>query len=869
MADISMKDFLLQYFMQMRFNDMPVAVKAQYDEYAKRDNFRSDSNMKMWKEKLESGVMPDPKDGEYKLEDGEWEKLYIEFRNAFFEMENNRDNLDKKKTLPVLEKYMGPNKLFSITPATSTEEVEIGKLNKLLTDNDLEKVLKEQGIITEDFKYKDLLDGIAKQKYNTDFKFQEVLKRTARYLTAATDPSSYYYDEKLAVDVLNNVPADFKTLSTAFETTKVDPLKLQTFKGIGNNHGEFEILLRELTGNSKFRNDFPSTKIKEQFDKAKEKVAYDDPDSKDYVPPKPLEKVSAWKKIAALPGKTYADVLKKYITLRGDEMFFSLEAKDIVNAIHKEKIKPQDGMEAVLNKAKDITNGLKYKSPKASEHFEWFVKQMEELKVTKPEAYKKAMHDGRQMRILVEQMTISAIKEGKTEALQTAMETMTVIRYGLTTSKIMDAIGKENVSILSDPNLSWNKNEAVQLVTNAMDKTIEYGFRTLGYGITIVGNAYKLRRSKFKGKSKEFDEERKRMKAQDDMDKQLKEDNLTNLTDERSQIEAERDAEDLRMAGEVQTKEGEVNTLETTVNSFNQGSNAINEGNLAQRKQELENARIREEKQRAKRDTAQANLDTAQQTSDNYDNLMKEINDLKTEISDINTDIAKDEEQIDKLKKELENIDPNNYKTAKEQYDTQQKQQELAKLEDELKNKQQKLTEKKQARRNKQDERRKASAAAYRAKKSLPRLHLALATEESNLSITKGENDSKEARLNSFEVSLNDYKLQSDELTALKDEKANKYNAATARLTELDTHMTEINDELNNWDANHEEKHIKDFEKMMAYWDMLQTGRLSHRGKMYNYGRYGFNAKTAQKNFSGKAPNLIAEYANNYHYNAA
>ena len=50
MADVEMGDFLLQYYMQRRFNTMPATVRAQFDVYAKSDDFRG--NMKDWKKKL-------------------------------------------------------------------------------------------------------------------------------------------------------------------------------------------------------------------------------------------------------------------------------------------------------------------------------------------------------------------------------------------------------------------------------------------------------------------------------------------------------------------------------------------------------------------------------------------------------------------------------------------------------------------------------------------------------------------------------------------------------------------------------------------------------------------------------------------------
>ena len=47
---IKMEDFLLQYFMQLRFNNMPAEVMAKFKDYAKNDDFSG--NMKHWKTHL-------------------------------------------------------------------------------------------------------------------------------------------------------------------------------------------------------------------------------------------------------------------------------------------------------------------------------------------------------------------------------------------------------------------------------------------------------------------------------------------------------------------------------------------------------------------------------------------------------------------------------------------------------------------------------------------------------------------------------------------------------------------------------------------------------------------------------------------------
>ena len=48
---MSMEEFISLYFRQKHFNGMPAAVRAQFDEYIKKDDFRS-NDMAKWKKEL-------------------------------------------------------------------------------------------------------------------------------------------------------------------------------------------------------------------------------------------------------------------------------------------------------------------------------------------------------------------------------------------------------------------------------------------------------------------------------------------------------------------------------------------------------------------------------------------------------------------------------------------------------------------------------------------------------------------------------------------------------------------------------------------------------------------------------------------------
>ena len=77
----------------------------------------------------------------------------------------------------------------------------------------------------------------------------------------------------------------------------------------------------------------------------------------------------------------------------------------------------------------------------------------------------------------------------------------------------------------------------------------------------------------------------------------------------------------------------------------------------------------------------------------------------------------------------------------------------------------------------------------------------------------------------------------------------------TELLTQLDEQITRHQDEVSNWDANH----MDAMEELALYWNMLETGRNTKTGPMYNWVR-NLNKNNAQERFSGQVSGLISAY---------
>lgn len=520
----SANDFVLEFYKRLIFRSMPIEQFVQYCDYVKKNDMGG--NMKNWAsqflEKDDAGQyktnaglyvpkdLPNPDAGEYELTDAEWLKLYWAFNNTFQTMAAKQSSFKyNKKATDFLNKYFGDTgKTFSYTNANAAADAKITELYELLKKYDDKIKPYLSNFFTDDFSFQDLMDGIKSKKYNKDLKFRRTMINIAESLA---------YDTQLpANSVIYSVvhrQLDFRAISNGFDTVSPNSAKMGRFKL------EYSDLLKELYTNSKAFEVFQandSSKISSSLNEAKEFLDYGNTDSKSYVPPKRTDELTLPQRISKWWDNTYENYLDKYVKLRGDRLYFSPSAKNIVKAITKENIKPTDGLEKVLASASNITKFLKDKSPTATEHFDWFIKTLNGLKNTMPKSFAGALKNGNQMRAIVSELIMSAIRGGgKMDEAKTAMEVLSVIKYGYTTSKIMNVFNKSDLTIFSDPGLSWNKSsEAVKFITTAMDKTIKVAFQAIGYGITIAGNAIRLSGSKFKHNKNRTDSARQTLIAE-------------------------------------------------------------------------------------------------------------------------------------------------------------------------------------------------------------------------------------------------------------------------------------------------------------------------------------------------------------------
>ena len=790
MADVEMGDFLLQYYMQRRFNTMPATVRAQFDVYAKSDDFRG--NMKDWKKKLmhtdadgnlvenampySAPPAPHPDDltGNMTMTDDEWEKLFKAFQNAFRKMSANAESFkDNAKATSFLREYFGhpATHLFSnaVADPLTAEPLIQGAFKRFLEQNknSLEIYFKQWGLVDDKFSFSDLISGIKSRKYNTDPAFQDKVTTIAQYINFYGKQSDFR--ESLGMAPGERIP-DFSNVEKGFDSGNIAPNKLDYFKR------NYKDLLNTLAGETKVYDvfkEYDNGKISKHLDKANGNVDYANKDSKDFVPPKRADELTAWQQLKENVSDTWSDYMDKYIKLRGDRLYFSNSAKLIFKALTGANFKPTDGLEKLLDSADKIKKNLMYKSPRAVEHFEWMTKTLDELKNTMPKAFNGALKNGGQMRALVSELILDAVRENKIDEAKTMMEVLSVVKYGYTTSKIMDTLraDKELFTIFSDGGLSWNNNEGVQFVTKAMDKTIRFGFLAAGYAVTGIGNAIRLSGSKFNGKTG-------RMKNAHDAWVEKNE-------AARARAVAHRNTENAI----DKTKKA---SFESTLSALDKAG--INARSIDRKKTDLQNAKTDAEQKQTAFNQAQKQHDDAQGLIDQDNKYTADLTNLQKDNTKLNYTIAtidallSDPQTFANMPEPKANALANNLMMKR-----MQTEQKIQQNDDEI----QQITQERAL---------------------IPAADLAIA----RANIAQLQQNMQDAQ-----QEYNAAQDMADDLNT----KIEDFENATARIQELDENIKKREDTVKNWDKDHQDK----YKELMAYWDMLESGRNSHTGSMYSW----------------------------------
>lgn len=523
MADIN--NLLLKYFRIQHIDNMDPAKLARFNDMNANDELSRE--LKIWRDnymvcdaagKCHATYLPD---FNALLNASEWEQLYNAFNQTLQNMYGRKDT-DFEFNKPVkdfLARWFDGNygssnvrgRIFAQSEATTATKNTLDELKIFLDQNDAHFSVALQPLLGE-MSYDDFKSKLSKAKYNSNLKFRETVANVASKIYFWSDRGSEGGAEASHWPAGKRLPP---ALATGLETLNQDfdagfevPDKadrLTRFKT------KYEDILNTLLTKKTIRDAFAgsdfngSVKISKQLEKALNQTNYDDPTNSQtyreleprYVDTKTLgQRFDKWK------ADTYEDYLRKFVDpKRGTRLYFSQQAQNIIKAFDKVGIKPTDGIDGILSKAegaKSVIETIGKSANTTKAHFDWFVSTMKKIKSEIPNAYKGALHNGAQLKTVVSSLIIKAVQSGKIDEAKTAMEVLSVAKYGMLTSKTLDAVneGLKDAKLFSDTGLSWNKNEGIQTVTKAIDGTIKMGIRVIGATTAGLYNTYQRGRTK-------------------------------------------------------------------------------------------------------------------------------------------------------------------------------------------------------------------------------------------------------------------------------------------------------------------------------------------------------------------------------------
>lgn len=480
------KEFLLAFFKQRHFDDMPSPVQNRWNDLKKNRDFQGD--MRKWASDLDGHQMPN-------LHPDSLKKLYGLFQDVLQNMDSNRESLSSDGRA-FLNDYFGPYKPFRQAPASTEAETDFNELNSVLTAHkaQINTILRTHNVLSDDFTIDDLISGLTSKKYNTDPKFRDKVLRIIDYINTYKNYSEYWPE---------NVHVNFQHTDNMDNWFTVNWNQATT--GVLFS-AQYQQMLSRLTREAKTRDDFTKCDtrgtITKQLNKALKETDYENPNSPSFVKPKVPDEKDFFQRAKEKVQDSYENYLKKFTSSKASRIYFSPFSQEIIKAVDKEKIKPTEGIDAIINAQSKIMDRVSA-SPTAGDHFKYFCETLKEVKALVPSAYAGAMENGRKMRTVVREVIRKAVKDGKIDQAKTILEILSVCKYGYTDSKTMDAIDKifkeDKEGFLSNKELSWNKTEGVRTVMKAADETLKFLIRSAGRGVALLKNIYQKNRTKFRG----------------------------------------------------------------------------------------------------------------------------------------------------------------------------------------------------------------------------------------------------------------------------------------------------------------------------------------------------------------------------------
>lgn len=517
MAETDFKVFIEKLVKKIHLEQMNPDVKERFDSYKKDKDFVG--HMKDWEKDLAYTDV---------LDEAANKAAYKAFLAVFENMSDDESSLNKQFKERIYDKFFGDNKVFNHPEPIPGAEAQLTDFYTKILANDeneayLTKAIEDNPYILRNFddnqfNYEKFRKNIKDGKYKTDPKVRKQVISVVNYIRAY--PTEVFPEGSEA--------AEYK-----FDKYKLPANAEQWFEA--HYHPGFQFvmpgLVSTLTRNAKFREEFKKYDhvgtISSKIEKGLEKTAFDDEKSEDYIPPVYKDEKKFLNKVKDKVHDFWDNNLRQFTdVLRGTRVYMSPYSQTIIKTFDSiknkdgKRLRPVDGIKGILENKEKIIAKIQEKSPSAKKHFEWFAKKMDTYSKKMPDAFDGALRNAKQLRKIVSRIIVDAIHSGKDddiEAAKTSMEILSVMKYGIMHSRTLDAMNKEDLSVLSQTNIA-KKYELVGALAKGFDWAAKKTIILTGRGVAAIRNGVMRRRTKFNGNMADIDVARNQMLGERNQD---------------------------------------------------------------------------------------------------------------------------------------------------------------------------------------------------------------------------------------------------------------------------------------------------------------------------------------------------------------
>ena len=432
------------------------------------------------------------------MDDEQWEQLYKIFSTAFRNMAKHTADLNQKDTLPFFNKYYNANPaigIFGPAQISQANAADMQTLANLLIDPNNGQINAElMGLLHSELKTQTEYRNFVGNLLNPNAASNDFADKLNNVLVTLNNKAyeSASVDDNLGINPFGNQQNAiniYRLTNNLYKNVGVEtphPLRMAQFKAdFSKNGGLLETLFAKgktigsdfaKNGGKSVTDIIETAKTENDFAAGDNAIAGKDEDV-----------LTRFDKISKTINESVDASIGKLTQRHRREIYDSPAASSIVEAIIGAKVKPTDGLDAVLKNIEAIKTKVQNKHPGAVTNLDWLTKQLKEVQEQMPKAFAGALRNGRQMNAIVKHIIVNAAKSGDKAKCLVAMEVLSVIQYDNFSSKIRDDLFKDKLVITGNMP-SIQKSEVLKGMATAFDATLKFGARAVFETANLLKN---------------------------------------------------------------------------------------------------------------------------------------------------------------------------------------------------------------------------------------------------------------------------------------------------------------------------------------------------------------------------------------------